>query len=309
MILVRGGSDNTLENFFDGTHSLFRRVDVEDKASIVRRAIELQAFLVSLYYPRRSELPPLAEGHLPPVDIIALARMHAALEAYNHYATRPSFKSVQEGLAINFKYVEVLLELLKDYLDLEGGGLSVDEWEWEIPKNEYGIELLRQFEKAKAVSTLIKAYVTNGRDIQNINRRRKGPLGIKTVRNALCQSKRFTQTERTLANYFDELEPTAIFHFFAFGCKCKQILVPIDPRVRNFTQLIMQRACYVDELRAVCLNYNKTASILNNKYGFAFRIVENVPRPEGKTKYDSISRGKYDPDLAKAISSVIGRTE
>jgi hypothetical protein len=307
MILVRGSSDNTLENFFDGTHSLFRRVDVEDKASIVRRAIELQAFLVSLYYPRRSELPPPAEGHLRPVDIIALARMHAALEAYNHYATRPSFKSIQAGLSTNFKYVEVLLERLKDYLTIEGGGLSVDEWE--IPKNEYRIELLRQFEKAKAVSTLIKAYVTNGRDIQNISRRRKSPLGIKTVRNALRQLKRFTLTERTLANYFDELEPTAVFHYFAFACKCEKILVPIDPRVRNFTQLIMQRACYVDELRAVCLQYNKTASVLNNKYGFAFRIVENVPRPEGKTKYDSISRGEYDPDLAKVISGVIGHTE
>jgi hypothetical protein len=293
MALVRGGSDTTLETFFDGTHFLFRDVDVNDEASIIRRAIELQAVLVSLYYPRRVELSPPAEGHLPPVDIIALARRHAALVAYNHYAApgiyRPglrikglrSWKTVQDGLSINLPYIEVLLELLKDYLSIERGGLSVNERD--VPENQYRVELLRQFNKAKAVSTLIKAYVTNGQDIQNINRRTKSPLGIKTVRNALCQSNRFAQTERTLANYFDELEPTAVFHYFAFACECEKILVPTDPRVPNFTQLIMQKVCYVDELRAVCLQYNKTASILNNKYGFAFRIVENVRRPEGKT--------------------------
>jgi hypothetical protein len=317
MALVRGGSDTTLESFFDGTHFLFRSFDVEDKASIVRRAIELQAFLVSLYYPRRSELSPSAEGHPPPVDIITLARRHAALVAYNHY-TAPvrlslrikgmvSWKAVQDGLSINLPYIEILLELLRDYLAIERGGLSVNERG--IPKNEYRIELLRQFEKARAVSTLIKAYVTNGQDIQNVKRRTGSPLGIKTLRNALCQSNRFIQTERTLANYFDELEPTAVFHYFAFGCKCEKILVPTDPRDPNFTQLIMQKARKVDELRAVCLHSNKIAEILNNKYGFKFGIVENIPQPEGETKYDSISRGEYDSDLAKAISDVIGHTE
>jgi hypothetical protein len=144
MTLVRSSSDDTLENFFNGTHFLFRSVDVEDKASIVRRAIELQAFLVSLYYPRRSELSPPAEEHRPQVDVIALARRHAALEAFNHYTAPgiyrrslsikwlPSWKSVQTGLSINFKYIEVLLELLKEYLTIERDGLSVGERD--IPK-------------------------------------------------------------------------------------------------------------------------------------------------------------------------------
>jgi hypothetical protein len=319
MALARGGSDTTLESFFDGTHFLFRSFDVEDKASIVRRAIELQAVLVSLYYPRRAELSPPAEGQPAPVDIVALARRHAALVSYNHYTTPriyrrslrigglASWKTVQEGLSINLPYIEVLIELLRGYLSIERGGLNVNERD--ILKNEYRIELLRQFEKAKAVSTLIKAYVTNGQNIQNVKRRTKSPLGIKTVRNALCQSGRFIQTERTLANYFDELEQTAVFHYFAFRCGCELVLVPTDPLDQNFTNLIMRKAQNVDELRAVCLHYNKTAESLNNKYGFKFGIVKNVPRPEGETKYDSLSRGEYDPDLAKAISDAIGRTE
>jgi hypothetical protein len=131
-----------------------------------------------------------------------------------------------------------------------------------------------------------------------------------SCRKVVNQSERtvVNQSQRTLAKYFDELEPTAVFHYFAFGCKWEEILVPTDPRNPNFTELIMQKACYVDELRAVCLHYNKIAQILNKKYRFTFRRIENVPRPESETKYDSLKHGEYDLDLAKAISDVIGRT-
>jgi hypothetical protein len=64
----------------------------------------------------------------------------------------------------------------------------------------------------------------------------------------------------------------------------------------------MQRASSarsVDELRAVCLLYNTLASELNEKYDFAFTIIENVPSPEAKTDYDSLVDEDYDADIAE----------
>ena len=112
-------------DFLGNLQKLLIKIDVNDEALIVRRAIELQAFMVSLHYPCLSQLPTSRKAHPPALDMIALARRHAALKLYNDYSPPriyrrrlnikglPSWKSVQTGLSTNFKCIEVLLELLK----------------------------------------------------------------------------------------------------------------------------------------------------------------------------------------------------
>jgi hypothetical protein len=300
-------SDNTLDNFFSGNHSLFHSFDVNDEGFTLRRAIELQGFLVSLYYPLRLELSVQEPAHSNPVDVIVLARRHAALKLYRHYTSikgYPSLKNVQIGLATNLKYIEILLQALKGYLALEKGGLSAEERD--ISPQEYQAALLRKFAKSKAIAILIKAYITNGQAIVQAKRYARGPFGIKVMREALCDSGNFKQTERTFASYYYELEQTAVFHYLAFSCDCEKLLVPTNPLDPNFSKEILKKASYVEELKAISLHYNKLASMLNNKYGFSFRLIESIPQPEGATKYDSLKRGDHDDKLAIAISKVIG---
>ena len=156
-----GDSGDAQYDFLGNLQKLLVKIDVNDEAQIVRRAIELQAFMVSLYYPCLSQLPTSRKARPPALDMIALARRHAALKLYNDYTSPgiyrrslnikgfPSLKSVQVGLSTNFKCIEVLLDLLRDYLGIEGGGLSAPERD--ISESEYADELRSQFVKAKAV--------------------------------------------------------------------------------------------------------------------------------------------------------------
>ncbi len=306
-------SCNARYDFLGNLQKLLTKIDVNDEALIVRRAIDLQAFRVSLYYPRLSQLPASRKAHPPALDMIALARRHAALMLYNHYTAPgiyrrslnikglPSWKSVQTGLSTNFKCIEVLLELLKDYLGIERGGLGA--LEKDISESEYADALRSQFSKSEAVATLIGAYRSNGEP--DTGRR---PFGVKIMRAALCDSKIFTQSEKTLDNYFGELEPTSVFHYLIWMQDCREFLRPTNPCSPKFTQNIMQGARSVDELRAVFLLYNAVVGELNEKYGFAFSIIENVPKPETKTDYDSLVRDDRNLKLAEHIHNVISCT-
>jgi hypothetical protein len=98
------------------------------------------------------------------------------------------------------------------------------------------------------------------------------------------------------------LDQLLYFTIYDFIKNCKSVLWPIKPSKPRFTQLIMQRSRRLsafDELRAVCLLYNIVAYELNLKYGFAFIIVDNVPKPDSSTKYDSLAADEYNEDLAE----------
>jgi len=272
MTFGAGVSDDTPYDFCGHAQFLLRNVDVNDKALIVRRAIELQAFQVSLFYPHRYRLTASGKRHPPLVDMIALARRHAALELYKRYTARSpgikggSLNSVKKNLLINFERIEVLLELLKDYLALERGRLSV--LPEDLSPSEYTDELQRQFSKSKAIAALIGAYRSNDEDLPDTGVRH---VGLRSMKYALCTLQLFTQSEKTLDNYLNDLEPTSVFHYLLWLQKCTKVLRPTYPRSPKFTRIIMQRANSsrsVDELRAVCLLYNIVASELNEKYGF-----------------------------------------
>jgi hypothetical protein len=200
-------------------------------------------------------------------------------------------------LSTNFKCIEVLLDLLRDYLGIERGGLSARERD--ISVIEYEHELQRQFTKSKGLATLMRAYRSNGANIPATD---VHPTGLRQMKDALCALGLFDKSEKTLDNYFEELGSTAVFHYLRFYQNCMSVLWPIRPSKPRFTKLIMQRARRLsafDELRAVCLLYNMVAYELNQKYGFAFIIVDNVPKPESSTKYDSLVADEYNEDLAE----------
>jgi hypothetical protein len=307
--------DNLYDTRYDligELEKLLIEIDVNDEPTIVRRAIELQAFRVSLFYPRFTQLPVSGKIRSPPVDMIALARRHAALVLYRHYTRHPglsSWKTDENGLILNFKCVELLLELLKDYLHVEKGGLS--ELEKDISQHYYVNELVSQLPKSRPVGILIDAYMTNGGDLHGA---RGQPVGLKIMREALCDPELYVLpestlvklSERTLANYFDELEPTSVFHYLIQMQDCGTLLNPSIPRDSRFTQILMQRARFVDELRAACLLYNAVVLELNGKYRFAFTTIENVPKPKNKTIYDSLVLYKTSDELTDAIKTVRG---
>ena len=64
-----------------------------------------------------------------------------------------------------------------------------------------------------------------------------------------------------------------------------------------------------DEFRAVCQLYNVVALELNEKYKFDFRIIENLPKPENTTDYESLARDRPNRELTKAIKAATGLTE
>jgi hypothetical protein len=307
-----GDSRDPPYDLLGNLQKLLIKIDVNDEALIVRRAIELQAFMVSLHYPCLSQLPTSRKVRPPALDMIALARRHAALKLYIDYIPPgtyrrslnikglPSWRTFQTGLSTNFRCIEVLLDLLRDYLGIEGGGLSA--LERAISEKEYADKLKSQLVKAKAVATLIGAYRSNGANIPITDKR---SVGLRKIKDALCILGLFDKSEKTLDMYFEELESTSVFHYLRFSKNCEEVLRIIDPSSPRFAQEIMQRArstSSVDELRAVCLLYNTVASELNNKYGFAFVIIENVLKPEERTKYDSLSGDEYNDDIAEYFS-------
>jgi hypothetical protein len=63
-------------DFIGDLQKLLMKIDVKDEVMIVRRAIELQAFMVSLHYPCLTQLPVSRKAHPPALDMIALAPPH-----------------------------------------------------------------------------------------------------------------------------------------------------------------------------------------------------------------------------------------
>jgi hypothetical protein len=56
-------------------------------------------------------------------------------------------------------------------------------------------------------------------------------------------------------------------------------------------------------------NVQPAASELNEKYGFEFPVMENVPESETETEYDALIDDQRDPKLTKATRDATGRTE
>jgi hypothetical protein len=192
------GSDNEVleEKSYDllaEIASLLEPVDVTDKVLWVRRAIRLHTLSVALYFPRLTQLEASRKGRAPSVDMITIARRHAAVKLYEHYAssklnrnksttkTESSRPPISRGLSARF----TRLRFLKEILALESGGLSIlmDD----LSLNNYVTLFSGQLRKSRAVALLIKAYVTNGMDLKNIDRNlNRRPLGFQTMRYALC---------------------------------------------------------------------------------------------------------------------------
>ena len=300
--------DETPYDLFGHLDDLLNDVDINDNAVIVWRAIALQAFLVSLYYPNLSQFEDSSERQ-PRVDMNALAARHAAVKLYEHTAALrshnrsiriklPSAIAVKKGLSSKLKRDQ----LLKDCLGLEREGLSA--LQDDLSQREYTSRLSRQFVKSRAVAAWINAYLTNGDDLPNTGRR---PPGQGIMRGALCDSEIFEQSEKTLSNYLSELRPASVFHYLIWFQGCRQVLRPTNPSSPKFAQIILRRARAVDELAGVCQMYNTVALELNERHGFSFELVANVPQVE--SAYNSPPfRHPYNPGLARHIAAVAGRT-
>jgi hypothetical protein len=87
MTLATYELDGAPYDFLGHAQELICNVDVNDKIFLIRYAIELQEFLVALYYPRFSQLDLSRKGPTPQVDMIAVARRHAAVKLYEHYTS------------------------------------------------------------------------------------------------------------------------------------------------------------------------------------------------------------------------------
>lgn len=70
--------------------------------------------------------------------------------------------------------------------------------------------------------------------------------------------------------------------------------------------MVYRRAKAVGALAAVCQNYNIVSLELNEKYGFNFQTIEDVPAVQSIYK---LHRQSSNPKLTDAINEVIGRTE
>jgi hypothetical protein len=316
MTIKTGNSKSGLYDFNGGLQFLLQSVDVNDIGLISRRAVELHAFQLSLYYPYLTQLR-INDISPHKVDMIALGRKYAALRLYNYYASRalykntvdiglkrvPSLNNIQTGLTRNFEPIEVLLELLKDYLPVEKQGPRV--LEKDIAQDEFEKKLQHQFEKSRAVAELIKGYVTNGDELPKTLGR---PIGSKIMREALRRAKIVKLSEKTLLKYFNELEATAVFHYLTRIHHCRPVLDPLYHYGKDFPQKAMQRAHAVDELRDVCLMYNSAVAELNEKYRFNFSFIENVPKSETETDYDALIHQKRNSKLTEAIKTVTGHT-
>lgn len=249
------------------------------------------------------------------MDMIAVARRHAAVKLYEYLAPTseksglgierkiPSSTAVEGNVGRLFSRVPLLIE----YIALGTGGLSV--LLEDPPPREYAYSLRSQFAKSKAVAIFIDAYLTNGNDLPTTDRHHSGR---KTMRDALCYGERyeekiFKQTERTLYNYYDELEPTSVFHYLMSFQGCREVLRPINPSSPSFARLLLRRARSKDDFSGVCQAHNTVVLELNEKYGFEFKIIDNVPQIE--SDYARIVRHKHNPKLAEHIAAVIGQTK
>jgi hypothetical protein len=310
MTLTQVDPETRPYEFYGGLQFLLEKFDPKDKALTTRRAIELQAFRVSLFYPRRYRLTASGKHRRPLVDMIALARKRAALEIYRRYTARSppgfrghSLKSIAENLSRHFDRLHVALEILKEYMvDNEDPFHLVSD----LDSQEYHNELQRVFDISKYVAHIIDVYRSNGVDLQRTDDR---PIGWKIVIDCLCDEGLFKKggllkkaglskkSEKMLDNYFKTLEPTSIFHYLFWLQGCVHVLVPTDPNKRGFAEFILARGGsvkFVDELRDVCSSYNIIANEFNDAYGFRFPIIRNAPKSETETSYNSISPPEYN---------------
>jgi hypothetical protein len=322
-------------DFIGNLQKLLIKVDVNDEAMIARRAVELHAFQYSLYFTGFTQIPSIKKRPLPNADMVALVRKYAALQLFNYYASRaahrafrtPSLYRMQTDLADNFRPIEALLALLRDYLIVERDGPSV--LETIIPRDGFKKEFRRQTEKSEVVARLIEAYMTNGDELPNTHGR---PIGSKIMREALRRAapaklssskaksggaprkdhaawrSLVKLSQRTLYKYSKELGHTAVFHYLMRIHGCEPALDPLDHYDKDFPHEIMRRARSADELRGVCLMYNAAVTKLNEKYRFDFVLIENVPDSETETGYGTLGRDKPDPVLTEAIRAVTGLT-
>jgi hypothetical protein len=130
------------------------------------------------------------------------------------------------------------------------------------------------------------------------------------MRQALLRAGFIKVSEKTLLKYWDELASTAIFHYLIRRHHCGLVLHPRSHYTRSFPHQIIQKASSADELRDVCrIMYNPAASKLNERYGFEFPLIENIPESQTETQYDALVHDERDPKLSKAIQDVAGHTE
>ena len=131
MTFIGDDVDDVAYDFLGYANELLHNLDISDESNLIRRTIELQAFSVSLYYPRLSQLDVTRKGPTPQVDMIAVARRHTAVKLYEYYAASQRIISqLKEILLVKtnqggFSRRRVgRNQILKDYLALESGGLS-----------------------------------------------------------------------------------------------------------------------------------------------------------------------------------------
>lgn len=314
MPLEIGTLDEKSYDFLAELQELLETIDVNDKVLLVRRAIQMHALSVALYFPRLTQLAVFRKGRAPKVDMIAIARRHAAVKLFEHFVSPvprrhpPSVDNVplsippNSGFTIRIKRIRFLKELLA----LESGGLSLLLTDPSL--REYRLLFHRQLPKSEAVAILMKAYMTNGSDLKTIERTvNRYPLGLQTMRNALCYSQMFKKSEKTLDNCFVELDCTSVFHYMMRLQGCWELLTPIYPGSPNFARKILRRARDTDEFAGACQMYNTIASELNSEYGFSFFNIGNVPQIESVNN-SSPTLYPHDQDLAKAIKEVTGIT-
>ena len=243
--------------------------------------------------------------------MIAVARRHAAVKLYEYYATRTpgrrlsqprkdtsSSKRIKEILGRKIRRAKIL----KDYLALENGGLSML---LEDPSpREFAHSLEQRLNLSERMALLIEAYFTNGDELKNTGRR---PVGFQVMKDALSEFGIFDKTAKTLDNAFIELEPTSVFHYLIWFRGCADVLRPVHPYDSNFARVILQRARALDDLAGVLLFYNAVASELNKNYGFTFTIIEEVPQVD--FIYNApLGRLPRNVKLTEAIAKVVGRS-
>lgn len=305
MTLTQVNSEAGPYEFCRGLQFLLEKFDPSDNAVTTCRAIELQAFRVALFYPKIYRLTASGKPRRPLIDMVALARKHAALALYKRYTARSpgprgqSLKSIEENLSGHFDSLQVVLEILKEYIrnnqDASNSG-------HDLTPQEYTIELQRVFIISKSVANIIEVYRSNGVDLHSKDDCKSS---LRIMIDCLCDAGLLKKSEKTLDNYFKTLEPVAVFHYLYWLQGCKDVLAPDKPNSSEFVESILTRGCsvkYVDELRDVCNSYNIIAHGFNDLYRFSFPIIRNVPRAETETHYNSISPTDYNPKLTPFIS-------
>ena len=216
MTFIGDDLDDVAYDFLGYANELLHNLDISDESNLVRRAIELQAFSVSLYYPRLSQLDVTRKGPTPPVGHDC-GRKTARGSKASRVLCKPYTKGmlqIKQNTSSSKRIEESLgrrvgrNQILKDYLALESGGLSML---LEDPSpREYAHSLKQRLNLSERVAILIKAYLTNGDELPNTGRR---PVGFQAMKDALSDPEIFDKSAKTLDNAFIDLEPTAVFHY------------------------------------------------------------------------------------------------